>query len=117
MMWFYRLVCIVSLLLVACGLRQSSEALRLQLLAETPVGSVKTAVVQRSKNERRLIREMYLVTAESALIVRRPEATSYVKIYLGHYRNLLRVDVVAYYLFDVHDRLIDVAVLKETDSL
>jgi hypothetical protein len=60
---------------------------------------------------------MYLVTTESTPIVRRPRATSYVKLYLGHYRNVLRVDVVAYYLFDIRNRLIDVVVLKETDSL
>ncbi|HKS23230.1 MAG TPA: hypothetical protein VJZ76_10560 [Thermoanaerobaculia bacterium] len=78
---------------------------------------MKTAVMQRSKNEERPIREIYLVTAESPSIVRRPDVASYVKIYLGHYRNILRVDVVAYYLFDSRDQLVDVVVLKETDSL
>jgi hypothetical protein len=114
----YRLVLCVALLFVgACGLRRSSDALRLQLLSQTPIGSVRTAVVHTTEEERHPVRQMGPVTRESERIVRNTKATSYLKIYLGYYRNPLRVDVVAYYLFDRRNRLIDVLVVKQTDSL
>ena len=40
-----------------------------------------------------------------------------IRIHLGEYRNLFRVDVIAYLGFDDEAKLIDVHVAKEKDSL
>jgi hypothetical protein len=108
---------IFLVLLTACGIRRSSEAVRTQLLIETRLGASKSAVRQEAQREHRPIRSASVVTDVSESAVRKPRASSYLKIYLGHYRTPVRVDVVAYYIFDSTDRLIDVVVMKEADSL
>ena len=106
----------VLLLLSSCGLRSSESAIRRRLLIRTPLGSPRTTVVQTINRAQLAITRDNAVTNWSDRLLRERGATSYLSVYLGHYRALTRVDVVAYYMFDDAQRLFDIVVIKEVDS-
>ena len=117
---------VILAVVVACAivfsnpLRRSELHLRDALLAETPIGSGFDEV--RS-----------LLNARGMLVSGHHEHLGFIKqppgqpaetigirslrAHLGYYQVLFRTDVTAFYGFDSEDKLIEIWVRKETDSL
>ena len=87
------------------------------LLAATPAGSSRDAVMRYVQRERFRVMDASPVTSWTDRFVRERGGASYLKVYLGHYRSVFRVDVIAYYIFDQSGRLKEIVIIKDADAV
>ena len=117
------LVVVVCLALVGCALpRHSEQGIRQQMLSKTPIGSSYAVVLGFAKKKGWPVDEQhqgYVVPevgksyAQSKIV-----GDHLISAYLGGYLVFLgHTDVDCIWVFDDQDKLIDVFVDKQTDSL
>lgn len=98
-------------------LRAESGEIERRLLVETPITTSKEQVVEASKRKGRTLGEGGALTPNiSNYPVPATEGKSYLRMHLGSYGVLLKVDVIAFYIFDEQDRLTGIRVRKDVDA-
>lgn len=105
--------------LTACRgwIRAKSGEIERRLLVETPVSTTKAQVVEISRKKGRVIGEGGVLTPNiSDYPVPATEGKSYLRMHLGSYGVILKVDVIAFYIFDEQDRLTGIRVRKDVDA-
>lgn len=129
-------VIIISVVVVLSNpLRSSNESIRTTMLKLTPIGTSMEDVVEVVEgNEKWKIRSVrdygYLLVngipsfpyfspiGEGGYDYKHPIiGEKSMRVYLGDYRTIFVTSVSVFYAFDENSKLIDIAVLKETDSL
>ena len=108
-------------------LRRSEEQIRADMLKLTPIGMNMDDVIkiigENPKWEIRHIRDWIgygmaggrptdFTSIEENIV-----GVKSIRVYLGQYRRFFAVGVSVFYGFDENSKLIDIAVLKETDGL
>ncbi len=111
------------------SVRQSEEKIRTRVLGQTPLGTSKRAVLDFIATRLRHEGEVEMRAGGARRVVHGPNAmdehvgvSSIERLEVGHFgewQYLLMIKTYVYlsWAFDADDRLIDVIVYKETDSL
>ena len=122
-------VLITVIILMSNPLRWSNEHIRANMLKLTPIGtSMEDVIKVIESNEKWKIRSIrdngYLLVGNipafpsSFYEHKHPIiGVKSIRAYLGEYRMIFAVGVSVFYGFDEDSKLIDIAVLKEGDSL
>ncbi len=112
------ILCVVIILLTSTVTSVINEPLRLptyflekSVLSEIPYGTYKVTAHQL------ILKNPDWVFTSDGKESYRVAGNSYIRVYMGRYKNIFRVDVSFCLGFDENNKLIDVCVFKETDSL
>jgi hypothetical protein len=121
---------VVALIIMAAlllnPLRRSEKSIRRSMLKLTPVGtSMKDVigVIESNENWDYHIQDNGYIFARgtpyrgSPINTKSVVGVKSIVVYIGQYRAFFLTDVSVFYAFDEDSKLIDIAVLKETDSL
>jgi len=125
-------ILIIVLIVLSNPLRESNENIRKSLLKKTPIGtSVSDVISVVEKDPNWKIRYVnsdigyYVSPAGYPSVATKADMSGKgvvvgeksIRVYLGRYGLIFETYVSAFYGFDCDGKLVDIAILKETDTL
>ena len=123
MTYLYISLVIIFLLMIIGGFRsliifKSPEKIRIHLLEITPIGTsindVNDVIQKENFNLKFLFEKHgYELRDKSGKRI----GDKYMRVHIDEYKIIISVDIVAFYVFDKDDNLIEIDVVKFTDSL
>jgi len=119
------IILVPIIILLSNPLRKSEETIKKRILGLTPIGtSLENVIIaiENEKNWKYHLRDYGYVFMHGMPFRGSPRGDEPVvgvkslDVYLGKYRTIFDTGVSVFYAFDENSKLIDIAVLKETDS-